>query len=225
MAFRTSVRRFHTPKTHCRHWCWCVCVGDPDLVAEFRNAVKDADIAIFVGSSLRDPDLVDLCGQCAERIPTYLVSRSGEYPNISLPSGAKIILQSASEFIVSTLPRFLHSSGLDELDRLSETRSDNRPSILSWLVTALDGSQTPENVSDSIEKLADNNVAIDIVDLKPLLRHTDPTVRNYSLALVPNSIDRDEALAIAEEIASAEPDSPFARELNALKRLMHTSQA
>ena len=90
---------------------------------------------------------------------------------------------------------------------------DNRPSVLSWLVTALDRSETPENVYNSIEKLADNNVAIDIVDLEPLLRHTDPTVRNYAVALVPGSIDRDEALALAERIASAEPDSPFGREL------------
>lgn len=194
----------------------------PDLVAEFRKAAKDADTAIFVGTSLRDPDLLNLCGQSAERIPTYLVSRSGEYPDVSLHSGVKFILQSASEFLISTLPRFLHGSGPDELDRLSETRSDNRPSVLSWLVTALDSGETSENVYNSIEKLADKNVAVDIIDLEPLLRHTDSTVRKYAVALIPSSIDRDEALALAEDIASAEPDSPFGRELDALKREMES---
>lgn len=192
----------------------------PDLVTEFRNAAKEADVAIFVGSSLRDPDLHDLCSQCASRIPTYLVSRSGKFPNVTLPSMAKVIAQSASEFIISTLPQATSSSGLEELDRLSMAKTENRPSVLSWLVTALDDQETSVNVSNSIERLADNQIAIDIVDLRPLLEHTDPTVRNYALALVPSSSDRDQALALAEEIAAKEPESSFATELGALKHLM-----
>ena len=53
----------------------------PDLVAEFRKVAKDADIAIFVGTSLQDPDLLDLCGKVRSEfqrtgyppsVPTYM---------------------------------------------------------------------------------------------------------------------------------------------------------
>ena len=45
----------------------------PDLAFQFRKAVEEADFAVFVGSSLRDPDLLDLARHAAARMPTLVV--------------------------------------------------------------------------------------------------------------------------------------------------------
>ena len=50
--------------------------------------------------------------------------------------------------------------------------------------------------------LADNEIGVDLDDLKLLFRHENPTVRNYAVALIPSSIDRDEAISLAEDLAA-----------------------
>ena len=129
-------------------------------------------------------------------------------------------MQSASEFIASSLPRFLRSCDITELDSLAEKKETKCPSVLPWLVTALGKNEPSDSVCDAIDSLVDNDVAMDTFDLKPLLCHSDFIVSKYALALIPNSIDGEEALDLAKERAAAETDSPFSRELERLTNLL-----
>lgn len=88
------------------------------------------------------------------------------------------------------------------------------------MVTAGDNQQVLEAICASIEKLADNNISIDLPFFQSLLKHDDFTIRCYALALVPNSVDCEEMLSTAEDLASKEPDGIFANELSRLKEIL-----
>lgn len=76
----------------------------PDINTNFRNAARDAEVAVFIGTSLRDPDIKDIFRKCADKIPTYLVGIDQDQSILPSNSHAKIISQTASEFLISTLP-------------------------------------------------------------------------------------------------------------------------
>ena len=191
----------------------------PDLVTSLRNAASRAEIAIFLGTSLRDPDIADMCRQCAARIPTYFVSKDGAPADGVANLGAKVVVQMASKFIASTLPKFLTTSRATVLEEAGPADGD-QASILQWLTTIQDISRTPKEICGAIEKLADNEIALDTATLRPLLAHEDRTVGSYAIALVDRSLDRAEAMKLAEERANAEPEGSLATELTMLKTLI-----
>ena len=196
----------------------------PDLVTSFRNAANEAEVAIFVGTSLRDPDIADICRQCAARIPTYLVSKDGAPADGGANPGAKVLVQMASKFIASTLPRFLTTSRTTVLEE-TVPADGAQVSILQWLVTIQSMNPTPEEICDAIENLSDNEVALDVATLRPLLEHEDRTVASYAVALIDRSLDRAEVMKLAEERANAEPEGSLAMELAVLKTLIENGEA
>lgn len=186
----------------------------PDINTNFRNAARDAEVAVFIGTSLRDPDIKDIFRKCADKIPTYLVGIDQDQSILPSNSHAKIISQTASEFLISTLPKFLDNGDQKYLDEISEIENNDKRAVLPWMVTAGDNQQVLEAICASIEKLADNNISIDLPFFQSLLKHDDFTIRCYALALVPNSVDCEEMLSTAEDLASKEPDGIFANELS-----------
>lgn len=192
----------------------------PDLVTSFRNAVKTSEVAIFLGTSLRDPDIADIFQQCAKRIPTYFVSPDQTSMDVNLFPQHKVVVQMASKFITSTLPRFLSTSDLKSLEENMAPTNSSQRSILPWIVTIRDMNSEPNDICRAIEDLADNDVALDITILGPLLRHKDPTVRSYAIALIDKSLDRADVMCLAEELASTEPDGLLAAELAMLKKVI-----
>ncbi len=192
----------------------------PDLVTNFRNAARHADLTIFLGTSLRDPDIFDIFRQCSERIPTYLVDIKHENVNLPENKKAKVILQTASKFIISTLPRLLDSSDPNFLDEIKTNENDIKASVLPWLVAIEDETLGPNEICLSIENLADNDVAIDFYTLKALLTHSDSIVRKYAIALIPASLDQNEAMTVAEELKIKKPDDSYADELDMLSKLL-----
>ena len=192
----------------------------PDLVATFRNAAKKADVAIFIGTSLRDPDIRDICRQCAERIPTYFVSRDGAPRGVTVSTQLKVVVQTASKFIASTLPRFLSTSRTDDLDAAAMSESGEQVSVLPWLIAIHDTNRPVEEICGAIEKLADNDIAVDIATLSPLLRRTNDAVSSYAVALLDKSLDRTEAMQLAGQLAATETNGVFTREWVMLKELL-----
>ena len=93
----------------------------PDLVTDFRNAARSAEIAFFVGTSLRDPDILDIFRQCSARIPTYLVSRRRVDASNAGALVNRTIVDSASGFLISTLPKFLQTGDLGLLETMASS--------------------------------------------------------------------------------------------------------
>ncbi len=101
----------------------------PDLVTRFRNAAQTSDVAVFLGTSLRDPDILDICRQCAERVPTYFVSKDGVPEGVGTGAKLKVVKQMASKFITSTLPEFLSTGRTEGLEG-GRTSTDGHASVL-----------------------------------------------------------------------------------------------
>ena len=74
----------------------------PDLAFQFRKAIEEAEIVVFIGFSLRDPDLLELARQAAARVPTLVVNRHGR-----TEGPGQAVAMSASRFLISVAPRNL----------------------------------------------------------------------------------------------------------------------
>ena len=196
-----------------------------DLITDFRNFARETDLAIFIGTSLRDPDLKEVCEQCAERgVPTFLVTVD---ENLRIPKKVRKILQTASEFLTLTLPQFFANNDVEFLDRCSngEQRTTDMRSVLKTLVMAFDESNDAETVCRAIDNLVDNQVMLDKYDIRKLLSHSDVMVQRYALALIPQSCDNEELLAFAKELAESHDDVTFQDEFNMMTQLIATLPA
>ena len=196
----------------------------PDLVADFRNAARSVEVALFVGTSLRDPDILDIFHQCRRRIPTYIVGMGLESEVHECIDQDKMIVQTTSEFVISSFPRFLKEANIRYLDELvNETRKEPK-SILPSIIMASQKEESSRRICEAIEELAEHDVSVDLEFLKPLLMHEEPMVRNYALSIVPKSLDRHEGLALAEKLAGESPGGSFAEEFKMLREMTRVEQ-
>jgi hypothetical protein len=179
----------------------------PELAFEFRKAVDAADLVIFVGSSLRDPDLLDLVARSAARRPTLVVGRSGR----SDAPGERITM-SASRFLVSVAPRILTAPTAEAAVEFARLASGWTGSILVPYATAMSEASSPEARCAAIELLAADRVSLPADQVGDLLRSGNASVRTFALGLVGDCHDPAGARAIALERAREEVGSPFARE-------------
>ena len=195
----------------------------PDLVTDFRNAARSAEIAFFVGTSLRDPDILDIFRQCSARIPTYLVSRRRVDVAGANELLNRTIVDTASGFLISTLPKFLHTEDLTMLETKASGGDDPSISVLPWLSTATDGASPVDRVCEAIDKLVDAEVSIDGIVLGRLLSHSEEDISKYALALIPHSVDRQAALECARKKADMGDLMEFRSELEMLMKVMEAS--
>ena len=195
----------------------------PDLVTDFRVAARSAEVAFFVGTSLRDPDILDIFRQCSARIPSYLVSRRRVGVEELGNQESRNIVDTASGFLVSRLPKFLETEDFEVLEGKVSGSSEAAASVLPWLTTATDKTNSVDSVCEAIDKLVDGEVSIDGFVLKDLLSHAEEDVRKYALALIPHSVDREATLEFAREKADADGGSEFRIEYEMLKNIMESS--
>ncbi len=195
----------------------------PALTYEFHRSAKEAQIAIFLGTSLRDPDIRSVFTDCAKRIPTFLVSRNDIGEKRYLPSEAKTLRQSASHFLICSLPCALRcQSGNDLVLSLESAPTQGQP-ILGWLMIATDANGSTDERCQAIDRLADSRVALDREEVEGLLRNVDPDVRTYALALVQDSPDRIELMGLVRELAGGEAESAFQKEAELLLTIVNQS--
>ena len=191
-----------------------------ELAAEFRQRAKASDVAIFVGSSLRDPHMRDVCVACARSKPTYIVSRTGEFEEGAVPAGAVVLRQSAGRFLVSTLPTLLRERDPAVLLNATQFEGPDKSKVLAWLVTACDESVDVEARCAAVEDLANERISLSREDVLMLLHSRNADVSMFGLGLIPASIDRKMLLNDAHQIRDEKQDPNFTAELGALASLM-----
>ena len=189
----------------------------PDINHEFRRTSKnDTELAVFLGTSMRDPDILDVYQQSVDRVPTFLVA-----PGDREAGRGSFIRQSASIFLVSTLPMALRGDTSELLNVASHQSSTEN--VLEPLVDALDSARDADVRRIAIERLAAQKVALGREEVETLLRANEPDVRKYALALVPGSRDREELLRIAAKVELEIDDQDFTVELGLLDRLLNAT--
>lgn len=156
----------------------------PDLAHHFNAAARTTHVAVFLGTSLRDPDLKSLSGLCANRIPTILVDSgcdSGRAAN-----GAIQVSQTASQFLISTLPELLELPAEKWVPELESTTISAAP-VLGDLIRAQDVRRPSAERCQAIENLALAQIQLRQHDLAALVSDGDSSVGVYSVALLVGS--------------------------------------
>ncbi len=191
----------------------------PDIGAEFRKFAEKAEIAIFIGTSLRDPHIRDVCAKCANQIPTFVVSRSKNFPDNLLPENVVLINQNSGQFLISTLPKFLKDQDVESLKLLGNSTNSAIPTVLKWLMSALDENAHSRERCKAIEKLAAEQISLQEVEIKALLQSSNQDVSIFGLGLLQASQDKDKLLEFAKTLHKSAHNEEFKSELLLLEEM------
>ena len=92
-------------------------------------------------------------------------------------------------------------------------------------MAALASGNEPDTICPAIDRLVDYGVMLDLSDIRRLLSNEDVAGRKYALALIPQSVDREEAMAVAQDAAASDEDATFGEELQMMEELIESLPA
>ena len=193
----------------------------PRLSQAFLNAADTCDVAVFVGSSLRDVHIREAASTIAKNRHLFIVNPNGELFGITQ---AHSFNQPASLFLISTLPNALSQSDpVATLVAASTNSQKVNHSIFQDLCIAMNSRESTERRCHAIELLDESSVTLDKHLIRSLLLDGDPVVSRYALGLVATSQDRGELLSVAQN-TSHKTDNAYAEELGLLDKLAEQSR-
>ena len=179
----------------------------PRLSQTFLDTSDCCDMAVFVGSSLRDHHIRGAAEDTARRVSVFVVNPAGDTYGLE---NAKGIKQCASTFLIATLPNALIASDpADALASLTDQTSDDK-GVLIAVRQALETDATTEIRCRSLEELDEMGLTLDPFLLRRLLADGDATVARYALGLISVSLDRRKL--IQEAAAAPHASEPAFRD-------------
>ncbi len=195
----------------------------PRLSQKFLNTADMCDLALFVGSSLRDSHILGAARSLGERGAVVIANPDGDGRGIS---NALVIAQSASRFLVSTLPDALTKNDPDAT--LEKLRTNTAGSgvgpydgIIDEVRVALDEEMTSVERCQAIDALVRGGATMPADWVVQLLEGDDTDVARYALGLVVRSSRREDLEAVARSCRH-NANSGFADEIELLSRLVDT---
>lgn len=188
----------------------------PRLSQTFLNAVDNCDVAVVVGSSMRDPHLKGAVNSVAGRAPVFIVNPSGDTYGVA---GAAHIAQPASTFLASTLPNALLAS--DPTKRLAGALEERRGDVSTLdALRRLTADSSDSGVRcAALDALDSKRAPLSPEALEHLLGQSDPSVARYSLGLVRYSVRAPKLMRLAADSPHVD-DAAFAQELELLRALV-----
>ena len=193
----------------------------PRLSQAFLNAADSCDLAVFVGSSLRDDHIREAARSLVTRAPVFIVNPRGDSYQVE---DAVAIAQHASTFLVSTLPNaLLTTDPVVALRAAGNTAHAGAGGILSAVRQLLDTSAGARQRCRSVEELDEIGAMLTPRLVRQLLADDDSTVARYALGLVPSSA---QVTALIEAAASSHHtgDPAFSEELKLLRRIVSSKR-
>ena len=189
----------------------------PRLSQTFLNAADSCDMAIFVGSSLRDHHIRSAAKTTADRVPVFIVNPNGDVYGIE---NAHPFKQFASTFLIATLPNALMSPNpIAALETSVIVKSNEGKGILVALRQALDTDVPADLRCRALEKLDDMEVTLDAYLLRQLIADADPKIARYSLGLLSLSAVRDTLIEEINALPNAN-DNAFSDDLLLLRDMV-----
>ena len=188
----------------------------PRLSQTFLNSTDECELAIFIGTSLRDDHLRDAAISTAKKVPVLIVTPQEEI-DLHLDN-IKHIRQCASTFLISTLPNALDTP--DPINKLLETslRNKSDKGIFHILLTALNKSLGSVERCRALDELDKLETSPNIWVLRELLQDNDPQVARYSLGLLIHSPHYKSLCEEAKSSEHGENDS-FKQDLSLLEKM------
>lgn len=189
----------------------------PRLSQAFLNHADTCEVAVFVGSSLRDNHVRTAASTIAATRPLFVVNPEGNSFGID---HAHAIAQPASQFLISTLPAALsHSEPTNILMEATENPGKMNSNVLQLLKIAMSAEEDVNRRCEAIEILDQESVVFDDHLVRALISNENANVSRYALGLVPGSSNRKALLTTGLESPHA-TDQAFADELEYLKKMV-----
>ena len=191
---------------------------DPSALPKaFFNATDTCDIALFIGSSLRDEHVREAAQSAARRVPTFIVNPDGDAYGIE---DAVAIPQHASTFLISTLPNALLTNDFNgALQRAACEQPPAGAGLLRIVGTLLDPRNATTQRCESVDELEQMASTLPPSTLRRLLDDDDSAVARYSLGLIPASPLVTELIDHASRSRHAS-DEDFRTDLGLLRTLI-----
>jgi len=188
----------------------------PRLSQTFLNAADCCDVAVFVGSSLRDHHIRGAAEATARRVPVFVVSPSGDTYALEK---VRAIKQCASTFLIATLPHALMATDPAAALASITTEANDDRGVLVAIRQALEADIAVDIRCRALEQLDEMGATLDPFLLRQLLADHDATVARYALGLISLSADR---LKLAEEAAATPHASEpaFREDIQLLRQLL-----
>ena len=197
----------------------------PWLSHEFLGAGASSEIIVVVGSSLRDPHIRQAAEAWAKKTPVFVVTPDGELQAVS---GANVIRETASEFLISTLPNALGSHNpvaclkrrCHRADAVEETQEPCRnDGIVNVVRVALDEGFDAASRCGAVGQLVDIGATLPPRWVEGLINEENPALARHALGLIMGSSEHQELTRIARESPHM-GDGPFRDEYRMLREVM-----
>ena len=193
----------------------------PRLSQTFLNISDCCDLALFVGSSLRDEHIREAARSIAARAPVFIINPDCDGREVE---GATVISQYASTFLVSTLPNALLTSDPSAVLRdASGPGAAVTQGVLSAVRDLMDTSVETIRRCRAVEELDDMGATLAPLQITQLLGDDDPTLARYALGLIPSSTSKEELIKAAA-LCPHTGDLAFRAELDILHNLVSSTQ-
>jgi len=191
----------------------------PRLSQTFLNAADSCEMAIFVGSSLRDHHIRGAAEATARRAPVFVVNPAGNTYGLEQVTPIK---QSASTFLMSTLPNALKGSDPAGALRRGAGDSTNAKGVFAPVKQALDTEASVETRCRALEQLDEMSVPLDGTFLRQVMSDQHATVARYALGLVSLSPEREDLVQHAATTTHAS-DPAFLEDLALLREMLQSA--
>ncbi len=189
----------------------------PRVTQAFLNVADQCDIAIFVGSSLRDAHIRNAAQSTASRIPTFIVNPCGD----SMVAKAKLIRQHASTFLNSTLPNALAGDTLTILHSTAHKSPSQSAGILDAIRVLSQSENDSMSRQEAIDQIHKIGSTLEALQVEKLLRDRDADVARYALSLVYGSTQAFELFGITENSPHMQ-NNTYQADLDLLKRMLNS---
>lgn len=172
-----------------------------DIRYQFDHASRQADVAFFVGSSFRDPDLKSAARRCAERVPTYVVGPETSTDWTSEYDRVEFLEATASQFLCSALPCALAQDNVGKVGDYVEQYPEST-GILEELSVAFNDDADEAARCAAIEELSRGRVSLVGDAVEKLLSSESKAVSRDAVGLVADSPHADKLLEVGRRIAT-----------------------
>lgn len=189
----------------------------PRMSQLFLNASDQCDVALFVGSSLRDLHVRDAAQSAAKRASAFIVNPDGDNYGVR---GADVIAQTASTFLVSTLPNALAAQDPKEvLYRCAQSRGSNDRGVFNSVKSLMHADTGTLERCHAIDELDSMEVTLPPKWIRRLIGDRDSTVARYALGLIATSSEAD---VLIEEAGSSRHmgDTAYRSDYHMLREVM-----
>lgn len=186
----------------------------PRLTKAFLDAVDQCECAVFLGSSFRDEEVLDAARSTARRVPTFVVGPGAEDYGLD---PAQVIRQTASLFLISTLPNAL---GADDppaaLSEVGNGEGGPAESILPLVRALMSEQGEVEERCTAASKLEGIGATLGLALMERLLKDKSARVAQHALGLIPASSRRAHLVAEASRSAHV-ADEHYQEDLEILR--------